>query len=396
MMKRMYKNLWNGVLAKRKNIAFLLSISLLTGLFAVRNTGVAAEEVAISNTDIATGPAITVEPSATASGGSIATDAPVETPIQTESPKPVDEPTASPVTGGAITVKAVTKNQTETIFVAQGTKASTCLQAEIINEEDNEPSLEMYEFQWYQKTGKVWDAIEGGNTSEYQALVKKKGTTQYYCVVCDKNTQQEWKSNKVTVIGYKKNISITLGEKATTADIFGTGFDSSSIKNCTVVNGYNNSTIKKTAPKAYKKYHKLNYKKYISVSKKYAVTVKKYCEKGQLKVKSSSGQSFQIQVTVKLPKPKMVLKLSKNKKILTGYYKKNTVKNAAYMKIQFMSVKQKKYISWSSFSNKFRDPKKTGKFVNATKLKIKKYRVRAVYKTDFGTKKSGWTMLCLK
>lgn len=403
MKKR--ESICKKIVRKKKELAFLVSTALLFSLLTVGNAGAATntslqqkEQIAEEKTDsgvaTVTGAAITMEPAETASGGAIETEAPVptESPVPTVNPIP----TGTPVTGGAVTVKAVTKNQTDTIFVAEGKKVSTVLFAEVEQEEGKEVDIEGYEFQWYQKSGKVWKAIESGTAFEYQASVKKAGTFEYYCIVHDVSTQQKWKSNIVTVIGYSKQLNITLRKKVTVGDIFGAGFDVSKVKKLTVVNGYNNATVKKTTPKAYKKYRKLNYKKYISVSKKYTITAKKYCQKGQLRIKGTNGQSFTISITVKFPKPKMVLKLSKNKKILTGNYKQSTVKGAAYMNMQFMSAKQKKYISWSPFSNKFKNPGKKGKYVNATKLKIKKYRVCAVYKTDFGIKKSAWTMIHLK
>ena len=157
----------------------------------------------------------------------------------------------------------------------------------------------------------------------------------------------------VVVVSYIKEHTIIRGKTIGIKEIFGSNKDSVKFE-----------TIKKKD----KRY------KYISISQKGVIKVKKYF-KGSKKISVTvGGKKIELTIKAKLPKPTLNIKVKKRRTIVA---KIGNVKGAKKVDLQFYSAKKKCYVTPPFFKKYFK--KMGGRFTNPTKLKKMKYRVCAVY-----------------
>lgn len=229
-----------------------------------------------------------------------------------------------------------------------------------------------YSFSWYKKQGKK-DKLLKQKNSKCNIKIENKGISSYYCIAENKeNGNAEIKSSPVKVTGYKSSMDVIYKKRVTIEQIFGL-------------------PKKKTANAILKTKNK-NAKKNVEAGKG-VIKSTGYCQEAKVSVKLNDMEKpVIITVNTKLPEPKLVLKLLKDKKTLVGYCR--NASDASYIELRFRRPYESKYIYMSVIGDKFKhatSKKKKGRYVNMTKLEVKEYKARAVYKIGGKTIKTGWS-----
>lgn len=342
------------------------AISSAPGISATPN--VTTEPAVTSKPPATTKPVVTSEPPAT-----------TNPPVSTESVKPSEEPvtpSASPspepaqpssptnVTPATLSVRIVNTTDNagsglSTAYVPKNEKMTVS----VVVEEADTSNLQ---YQWYQD-----GQLLNGEISATYTITGSLGQHSYTCnVVSGTRTG----TATVNVIGYNNNIQVTIGKKQKMADVFGS---------TDAINQKNITELKVTTKKAKKSFKIINGN---------TLQPTKYYSKCKVSFKVND-QTLVVTVRVVLPKVKLNLTLSKNKKILRGVPK---AFGASKIEFQYQIRNSKKWGNNSLVSGKFRKPNKMGCFKNPTPILIKKYRVRAVYKTETGKKiYTKWTTINL-
>lgn len=248
-----------------------------------------------------------------------------------------------------------------TIFVPKGGKVSVRVASA---EEVDAAALQ---YRWYQDGRE----IAGQTAPDYTVTVGKLGRHTYTCEVLSGTKKG---TAEITAVGYKKSICITLGKKQKLAAVFG-----------------GTGVVKQQAIKALKvKTQKA--KRSFKITKGNILQPIKYYTKSKVTF-TAEGQRLTVTVKVALPRVTLRLRLSGNKKILRGIPR---AYGASKIEFQYQIRNSKRWGNHAMVSGKFRRPNKMGVFKNPTPILIKKYRVRAVYKTEKGKKAyTKWTIIKL-
>lgn len=282
-----------------------------------------------------------------------------EMPPLVESPQPTLPVVEKPKTLQVVIVNTIEEsNDTlSTVYIPKNEKIT--LRAVISGEAD----LSAAQYQWYQD-----GEILSGQMTDTFVLTGDVGQHTYTCnVVLGERTG----TAAVSAFGYIQKIKIAIGNKYNVANIFG---DTNLIS-------ANDITDLKVITKKAKKSFKL---------KNGAIQPIKYYSKSKISL-SINGRPIVITVQTLLPKVQMKLYLKKNKTVLQGIPK---ALGASKIEFQYQIRNSKKWGNNALVSGKFKKPNVLGRFKNPTPILIKKYRVRAIYKTETGKKiYTKWTIL---
>ena len=393
----------------RKQIAYILSIVLITGLLSGIVLASAKDmpywqgtSQAVSMMGTASGPGITGEATSGPGITGETTSGPGIIGETTSGPGITDEPTSDPEitatpTPTGLPVIKVKVNNTDNTFLGVKVKGKANLSVILTDEKGNElEETEDYVCRWYlaDKKKKV------GRGRIYKPVIKKAGLYKYSCRVTDAETGEEiGRSETISVLGYTTNLSVVLPKNQKG------GVSSAKLASAEVrkeLLGLKKKDAKSIVIKKMsrsKKADKIN-KKNIAVTNK-SVKVKTYL-KGKKAKKAleitvqdkDSKQEFTIKdITVEsklknLPAANVTMKLSQKNTLLTVTFKK--VKGISYIKFGPTGKKPDKIVKNAKQSTY------VVRYRNRAGFKSNEFRIAAGYKTKYGIQYSAYVKKALK
>ncbi len=201
--------------------------------------------------------------------------------------------------------------------------------------------------------------IKGSDAFCTPAL-SKLGSEQYYCEITVEsgNFKATGVTSKVKVTGYQSKINVTLYKKVTVKSILGDSYKNYKISMKTK----NKKNLKVDNKKGTLKANKYNKKKKCVVP----VTV------------TIDGQKVTVQVTIKLPKPKIKKIKGKSKRYIGGVYQEykisyGNIKGATKI-VSYLAKKKGKFKKGPKFLNKLKGTK-----VNVRKGQVRRIKIVAYY-----------------